>query len=83
MQATRKALFTALGMIVAGVLAFFLVLELLGIDLDQRPVGLDVYLIGGVLIGPGFGYLIRWRRNRDHDRLAAKLRGPTSSNDFS
>jgi uncharacterized membrane-anchored protein YitT (DUF2179 family) len=55
----------ALAMIVAGVLAFFLFLYLRGHDPDESPLTLIEWMIGGVLIGPGFGYLVRWRQTRD------------------
>lgn len=52
-------------MIVGGILAFFLFLYLTGHDPDERPLTLIEWLIAGVLIGPGFGYLVRWRRAKD------------------
>ncbi|CUX42228.1 conserved hypothetical protein [Agrobacterium deltaense RV3] len=24
------------------------------------------WVIAGALLGPGFGYLLKWRKNRDH-----------------
>ena len=65
MQKSRKSLIFALAMIVGGILAFFLFLYLTGHDPDERPLTLIEWLIAGVLIGPGFGYLVRWRRAKD------------------
>lgn len=65
MQSSRKSLFLALTMIIAGVLAFFLFLYVTGHDPDERPLTLMEWVIAGILIGPGFGYLMKWRRLRD------------------
>jgi uncharacterized membrane-anchored protein YitT (DUF2179 family) len=65
MESSRKNLLVALSMIVAGVAAFFLFLYLTGHDPDESPLTLTEWVIGGILIGPGFGYLIKWRRARD------------------
>ena len=70
MQNSRKGLFVAVGMIAGGTLAFFVFLEFMGIDLDQRPLGLFGWMVGGVLIGPGFGYLIKWKRMQNNLRDA-------------
>ena len=68
MKSSRKGLFVALALIVAGVAAFFLFLFLTGHDPDERPLTLFEWVLGGLLIGPGFGYLIKWRaaQSRDH-----------------
>lgn len=66
MQGSRKGLLVALALITGGVLAFFAFLALMGIDPDERPIGLFGWIIAGMLIGPGFGYLIQWRRMKDH-----------------
>jgi hypothetical protein len=63
-QSSRKGLFIALALIVGGAAAFFLFLYLTGHDPDERPLSLFEWLLGGILIGPGFGYLIRWRNVR-------------------
>lgn len=55
-------------MIAGGVLAFFLVLAAMGIDPDEGRLGLLEWMIGGALIGPGFAYLIRWRKAKDAGR---------------
>jgi len=65
MQNSRKSLIVALAMIVGGILAFFLFLYLTGHDPDESPLTLIEWVIAGVLIGPGFGYLVRWRRAKD------------------
>lgn len=52
-------------MIVGGILAFFLFLYLTGHDPDESPLTLIEWVIAGVLIGPGFGYLVRWRKAKD------------------
>jgi len=65
MQSSHKSLIFALAMIVGGILAFFLFLYLTGHDPDERPLTLIEWVIAGVLIGPGFGYLVRWRRAKD------------------
>lgn len=69
MQNSRKPLLVALAMIVGGVVAFFAFLAVMGIDPDQRPLALSEWMVGGALIGPGFGYLIKWRM-QDHARSA-------------
>jgi len=61
MQKDRKGLLVALAMIVAGVVAFFLFLFATGHDPDERPLTVFEWMLGGVLIAPGFGYLLKWR----------------------
>ena len=68
MPSSRKGLFVALAMIAGGVLAFFVFLFLTGADPDVRPLGLFEWVVGGILIGPGFAYLIKWRRLQDSQR---------------
>ncbi|TDK35447.1 hypothetical protein E2F50_14475 [Rhizobium deserti] len=65
MQSSRKGLFVALAMIIAGVAGFFLFLYVTGHDPDESPLTLMEWVIGGMLIGPGFGYLTKWRKMRD------------------
>ncbi|MCZ4071533.1 hypothetical protein [Agrobacterium sp. LMR679] len=43
---------------------FFLFLYLTGHDPDETPLGLMEWIIAGALLGPGFGYLLKWRKNR-------------------
>ena len=62
MKSSRKGLLVASSLIAGGLAAFFLFLYLVGHDPDERPLGLVDWVVGGILIGPGFGYLIRWRR---------------------
>jgi len=68
MQSYRKSILFPLTLLVAGVAAFFLLLFLTGHDPDEKQLTLIHWVIGGMLIGPGFGYLIRWRQNRDRSR---------------
>ena len=65
MQSSRKALLVALALIAGGIAAFFLFLYLTGHDPDERPLELYEWVIGGALIGPGFGYLLQWSRRQD------------------
>jgi hypothetical protein len=59
MQSYRNSVLSPLTLLVAGVAAFFLLLFLTGHDPDEKPLTLIHWVIGGMLIGPGFGYLIR------------------------
>lgn len=65
MRGSRRKLFVALSLIVAGVPAFFLFLYLTGHDPDETPLTLVEWVIGGILIGPGFGYLIKMARREE------------------
>ena len=65
MQNSRNRLIFALALIVGGVLAFFLFLYVTGPDPDERPLTLVEWVIAGALIGPGFGYLVRWRKTKE------------------
>lgn len=65
MRGSRRNLFGALSLIVAGVAAFFLFLYLTGHDPDETPLTLVEWVIGGILIGPGFGYLIKVARREE------------------
>jgi hypothetical protein len=62
---SARSLIFALAMIVGGILAFFLFLYLTGHGPDESPLTLIEWVIAGVLIGPGFGYLVRWRWAKD------------------
>lgn len=64
MQGSCRNLLVALALTTVGVAAFFLFLYLTGHDPDDSPLTLKEWMIAGVLIGPGFGYLIKWRRAR-------------------
>jgi hypothetical protein len=68
-QESRNQFLIALAMIVGGVVAFFLFLFILGIDPDEQRLGVFEWMVGGALIGPGFGYLIRWRQVKDRQRV--------------
>ena len=59
MSISRKGLFIAFALIAGGVLAFFLVLAVIGADPDEHPLGLFDRVIRGSIIGPGFAYPIR------------------------
>ena len=61
MQTQRRSLFLSLALIAAGVCGFFLFLFLTGHDPDETPLTLIEWVVGGVLIAPGFCYLLRWR----------------------
>lgn len=61
-QKSWKQLLLALAMIAGGVVAFFVLLALQGIDPDERPLGLFEWMLFGALVAPGFGYLVRWRQ---------------------
>lgn len=65
MESTRKHLVVALALLVAGVAVFFLFLYVTGHDPDDRPLTLVEWAIAGILVAPGFGYLIRWRKTKD------------------
>lgn len=65
MESFRKGPLVPLALIIAGVAMFFLYLFIIGHDLDERPLTLSQWVIGGMLIGPGFGYLLKWRKAKD------------------
>lgn len=62
MQDSRKRLLFALALIAGGVIAFLAYLAVMGIDPDVRPLGMSEWIVAGLLIGPGFGCLVRWSR---------------------
>ncbi|CVI57386.1 hypothetical protein CFBP4996_25165 [Agrobacterium leguminum] len=64
MSNSSRDLIIAAALIVGGLAAFFLFLYLTGHDPDESPLGLMEWVIAGALLGPGFGYLLKWRRNR-------------------
>ena len=61
-QKSRKQLLLAVAMIAGGVVAFFVLLAVQGIDPDERPLGLAEWMLFGALVAPGFGYLVKWRQ---------------------
>ncbi|AYM57526.1 MULTISPECIES: hypothetical protein [Agrobacterium] len=68
MKGFRDSVLFPLTLLTGGVVAFFLFLYVTGHDPDERPLTLVEWVIGGMLIGPGFGYLVKWRKmknNRD------------------
>ncbi|NTB99354.1 hypothetical protein G6M84_23135 [Agrobacterium tumefaciens] len=64
MSNSSRDLIIAAALIVGGLVAFFLFLYLTGHDPDETPLGLMEWIIAGALLGPGFGYLLKWRKNR-------------------
>jgi len=64
MSNSSRDLIIAASLIVGGLVAFFLFLYLTGHDPDETPLGLMEWIIAGALLGPGFGYLLKWRKNR-------------------
>ena len=64
MHGSRKAFLTGFGLIIGGLALFFLFLYLTGHDPDERPLTLLEWVLAGVLIGPGVGYLINWKRSQ-------------------
>ncbi len=79
MQGSCRNLLVALALTTVGVAAFFLFLYLTGHDPDDSPLTLKEWMIAGVLIGPGFGYLMKWRRARRVGCRAQRSR-PSMSN---
>ena len=65
MKGFRDSVLFPITLLIGGVIAFFLFLYVTGHDPDERPLALVEWVIGGALIGPGFGYLIKWRRAKD------------------
>ncbi|KQO79518.1 hypothetical protein FS764_23490 [Agrobacterium vitis] len=65
----RKSILFPITLMLAGIAAFFFFLFMTGHDPDEKPLTLIHWIIGGALIGPGFGYLIQWRRDRDRSKL--------------
>ncbi|UNZ53816.1 hypothetical protein [Agrobacterium tumefaciens] len=64
MSNSSRDLIIAATLIVGGLAAFFLFLYLTGHDPDESPLGLMEWIIAGALLGPGFGYLLKWRKTR-------------------
>ncbi|MCJ2872748.1 UNVERIFIED_ORG: hypothetical protein QE446_002562 [Rhizobium sp. SORGH_AS260] len=65
MKGFRDSVLFPITLLIGGVIAFFLFLYATGHDPDERPLTLVEWVIGGALIGPGFGYLMKWRRAKD------------------
>ncbi|MNE19550.1 hypothetical protein FY136_07605 [Agrobacterium tumefaciens] len=68
MKGFRDSVFFPVTLLISGVVAFFLFLYVTGHDPDERPLTLLEWVIGGMLIGPGFGYLLRWRKMKNSRR---------------
>ncbi|AYM08806.1 hypothetical protein G6L26_023850 [Agrobacterium radiobacter] len=64
MSNSSRDLIIAATLIIGGLAAFFLFLYLTGHDPDESPLGLMEWIIAGALLGPGFGYLLKWRKTR-------------------
>ncbi len=73
MQGSSKQLLIAVALTFGGVLVFFGILALLGIDPDEHPLGLAEWVLGGILIAPGFRALIKWRRQREVRKKSGPL----------
>ncbi len=65
MQSKNKGPVAAICAIVVGVAGFFLFLYLTGHDPDERPLTLFEWVLAGILVGPGFGLLLKWRRAKE------------------
>ncbi|MBX5230669.1 hypothetical protein HJC06_30580 [Rhizobium sp. NLR9b] len=72
MKSFRDSVFFPVAMMFAGVSVFFLFLYLTGHDPNESPLTLIEWVIGGMLIGPGFGYLIKWKRMTDSQKVKAE-----------
>lgn len=64
MSNSSRDLIIAATLIIGGLAAFFLFLYLTGHDPDESPLSLMEWIIAGALLGPGFGYLLKWRKTR-------------------
>ncbi|CUX33422.1 hypothetical protein D3C87_827790 [compost metagenome] len=64
MSNSSRDLIIAATLIIGGLAAFFFFLYLTGHDPDESPLGLMEWIIAGALLGPGFGYLLKWRKTR-------------------
>lgn len=62
MQKPRKQLLLALGAIVVGTLGFLAFLAVTGDADDGHSLGMIDWVVAGMLIGPGFGLLIKSRQ---------------------
>ena len=58
----------AIASITVGVVAYFAYLSWVCGDCDNHAYSLLDWVIAGVLIGPGFGLLIRWAKARNDAR---------------
>ncbi len=65
MKRFRDSVFFPITLLIGGVVAFFLFLYVTGRDPDERPLTLIEWVIGGMLVGPGFGYLLKWRKMKN------------------
>ena len=62
MTTSRKGLLLAVALLAGGTLAFLAFLAVTGDGDDGHTLGLLDWIVAGALIGPGFGYLIKWRQ---------------------
>lgn len=69
MHRFRHSLLFPIVLLAAGVAAFFLFLFATGHDPDEKPLTLIHFVLGGMLIGPGFGYLVKWRQKKDCSKV--------------
>ncbi|MDA5635777.1 MULTISPECIES: hypothetical protein [Rhizobium/Agrobacterium group] len=65
MKGFRDSVLFPITLLISGMVVFFLFLYVTGHDPDERPLTLAEWVIGGMLIGPGFGYLVKWRNMRN------------------
>ena len=65
MKRFRDSVFFPITLLIGGVVAFFLFHYVTGRDPDKRPLTLIEWVIGGMLVGPGFGYLLKWRKMKN------------------
>jgi len=63
-QKSYKGLLVGAAMMLGGAGLFFAFLALIGIDPDEQRLGLVHWMIGGALIGPGFGKMTQWRQTQ-------------------
>lgn len=70
MQSFRDSIMFPLVLLLGGVAVFCLILFVTGQDPDEKPLTLYHWVLGGMLIGPGFGYLVKWRQRRDRSCAA-------------
>jgi hypothetical protein len=65
-----RSLLIAIAVIALGVVAFLAYLSFVCGDCDNHSYSFLDWVIGGVLIGPGFGLLVRWVKARNEARAS-------------
>lgn len=66
--AQRRSLLIALAVIAVGVVAYFAYLSWACGECDNHAYTVLDWVIAGVLMGPGFGLLVRWAKRRNESR---------------